>query len=50
MQGAISALTLNIDALAEEGILFSNAHCQAPICGPSRASAMTGLYPSTPGN
>ena len=42
--------TPNIDALAESGMLFTNAHCQAPICGPSRASIMTGLYPTTSGN
>ncbi|WP_282035752.1 sulfatase [Saccharicrinis aurantiacus] len=48
--GAYSnAKTPNIDKLAERGILFSNAHCQAPLCGPSRASIMTGLRPSTTG-
>jgi arylsulfatase A-like enzyme len=41
--------TPNIDRLANRGILFTNAHCQAPICGPSRASIMTSLYPSTTG-
>lgn len=50
MQGAISVPTPNIDRLAQQGMLFTNAHCQAPICGPSRASIMTGLYPSTSGN
>ena len=50
MNGAISVPTPNIDKLAEQGTLFTNAHCQAPICGPSRASIMTGLYPSTSGN
>ena len=50
MDGAIGAQTPNIDKLANTGTLFSNAHCQAPICGPSRASIMTGLYPSTSGN
>lgn len=50
MDGAISVPTPNIDRLAQQGTLFTNAHCQAPICGPSRASIMTGLYPSTTGN
>ncbi|NNE77153.1 MAG: sulfatase [Pricia sp.] len=41
--------TPNIDRLAERGMLFSNAQCQAPVCNPSRASIMTSLYPSTSG-
>ncbi|WP_139211790.1 alginate lyase family protein [Neolewinella agarilytica] len=41
--------TPNLDRLAAKGVLFSNAHCQAPLCGPSRASIMTGLRPSTTG-
>lgn len=49
MGGHPQALTPNIDKLASEGMLFTNAHCQAPICGPSRASIMTGLKPSTTG-
>jgi arylsulfatase A-like enzyme len=36
--------TPNLDRLAEEGAMFTNAHCQYPLCGPSRASFMTGLY------
>jgi iduronate 2-sulfatase len=39
------AKTPNIDRLAEEGLLFENAYCNFPLCGPSRASMMTGLYP-----
>jgi arylsulfatase A-like enzyme len=31
------------------GMLFANAHCQSPVCNPSRASAMTSLYPGTTG-
>lgn len=50
MDGALKAHTPNIDRLADAGTLFSNAHCQAPICGPSRASIMTGLYPVNSGN
>ena len=37
--------TPNIDRLAREGVLFSNAFCQFPLCGPSRASFLTGMYP-----
>ncbi|MBD3674703.1 MAG: sulfatase [Planctomycetaceae bacterium] len=44
-----NALTPHIDRLASQGRLFTNAHCQAPICGPSRASIMTGLLPTTSG-
>ncbi|MFI3269488.1 MAG: sulfatase [Rikenellaceae bacterium] len=44
-----NAKTPNIDRLAERGIIFTNAHCQAPISGPSRTSIMTGLKPSTTG-
>jgi arylsulfatase A-like enzyme len=43
------AKTPNIDQLASRGTLFTNAHCQAPICNPSRTSIMTGLRPSTTG-
>jgi len=47
--GHPNAITPNMDKLASQGVLFANAHCQAPICGPSRASIMTGLRPSTTG-
>ena len=39
------AITPNIDKLAKEGLIFTNAHVQYPLCGPSRVSLMTGLYP-----
>ena len=39
--------TPNIDQLVSEGIAFTHAFCQSPICTPSRASFLTGRYPST---
>ncbi|MDC0322245.1 sulfatase-like hydrolase/transferase, partial [Verrucomicrobiales bacterium] len=47
--GHPQARTPNMDRLAERGVLFTNAHCNAPICGPSRTSLMTGMRPSTTG-
>ncbi|MEM9701326.1 MAG: sulfatase [Planctomycetota bacterium] len=39
-------VTPNFTRLAESGIRFENAYCQVPTCGASRASLMTGLYPT----
>jgi hypothetical protein len=41
--------TPNFDALADRGILFTNAHCNAPSCNPSRTSIMSGLHPASTG-
>lgn len=49
LDGHPNAKTPNIDRLAAKGVLFSNAHSQAPLCGPSRTSLMTGLRPTTTG-
>lgn len=38
-----------LDALAVRGTTFTSAHCQAPLCNPSRTSILTGFRPSTTG-
>ena len=37
--------TPNIDALAEQGLLFTDAHAPGPLCHVSRYGLMTGRYP-----
>jgi arylsulfatase A-like enzyme len=49
MGGHPQAKTPAMDDLAAQGTLFTNAHCQAPICGPSRASFLSGRYPHETG-
>src|SRR3990172_8616957 len=41
--------TPHMDRLARGGTVFLNAHCQSPLCNPSRTSLLTGLRPSTSG-
>ena len=41
--------TPHLDRLADEGVRFSRTYSQFPLCGPSRASLMSGLYPQTNG-
>lgn len=37
--------TPHLDRLAQRGVKFESMHCQYPVCGASRASLMSGLYP-----
>lgn len=41
--------TPNIERLASRGMLFTNAHCNAPVCNPSRVSLLTGKHPFSTG-
>lgn len=41
--------TPHLDQLAREGILFENAYTNFPVCGQSRSSFLTGLYPEQNG-
>ena len=49
LHGHPQVQTPHIDRLAARGTLFINAHCQSPLCNPSRTSVLTGLRPSTTG-
>lgn len=47
--GARDLRTPHIDALASTGVRFTNWYANAPVCAPSRASLLTGLYPANAG-
>lgn len=49
MGGHPQSRTPNIDRLAASGMLFTNAHCAAPACNPSRTAIFTGLAPHRSG-
>ncbi|MDZ7723278.1 MAG: sulfatase-like hydrolase/transferase [candidate division KSB1 bacterium] len=47
--GHPQAVTPNLDRLMQKSVRFTNAHSNDPICGPSRASFLTGIYPHKSG-
>ena len=47
--GNTSIQTPNLNALARESFVFENAYVSQPVCTPSRATIMTGMYPQTHG-
>ena len=49
MEGYPQAITPNLDRLAEQGVLFTNAHASQAVCTASRNSLMSGLHPVTTG-
>jgi arylsulfatase A-like enzyme len=49
LRGHPQTQTPNLDKFAASGVNFTNAHCAAPLCNPSRTALMTGLRPSTTG-
>jgi arylsulfatase A len=42
--GATRVQTPNVDRLAQNGLRFTDAHCTAATCTPSRFSLLTGMY------
>ncbi len=44
--GANQMITPHLDQLAAKGTIFSNAYCNVPVCGASRASMLTGMLPN----
>lgn len=45
MYGHPVVQTRALSRLADEGVVFENAYCNSPLCGPSRLSMMSGLLP-----
>ena len=47
--GDDTAKTPNLDALANESVVYDNAFAVVGVCGPSRSSIITGMYPTSIG-
>ena len=50
LDGHPQTQTPNLTKLANSGVSFTQAHCNIPICNPSRASFATGIYPHNSGH
>ena len=48
--GGTRPLTPNFDRVAAQGVRFNRSYCAVPLCGPSRRTLLTGLYPHNHGN
>jgi iduronate 2-sulfatase len=44
--GQTQIISPHMDVLGKKGIQFSNAYCNVPVCGASRASMLTGMLPT----
>jgi arylsulfatase A-like enzyme len=49
MGGHPQTITPNLDRLAKSSMFFTNAHCSAPACNPSRTAVFTGISPHRSG-
>jgi len=49
LDGHPQTKTPNMDRLAAQGMVFTNAHAPAMVCNPSRAAVMTGISPASSG-
>ncbi|MDG2399486.1 MAG: sulfatase-like hydrolase/transferase [Akkermansiaceae bacterium] len=47
--GHPQSITPNFQRLADQSVLFTNAHCPAPACGPCRAAVLSGIPPHRSG-
>ncbi len=48
--GHPKAKTPHLEDFADSGaVVFQNAHCPGPVCGPSRSALLSGFWPSTSG-
>ncbi len=50
LKGHPQIISPNIKKLADSGVSFTNAYSNDPMCGPSRSSMITGVYPHNSSN